>query len=207
MAGAVTEGLVVLLFVLSIVPALWDGASAAQALVLRMPPVASPPGTRAPAGPTFGPNAPIEQPGRPQDRLATMALHAKADQALPEKHAVLPPESFEASERLTAAGLSRHHPVAGAFSATGSQSPMGGSPSRAREFRSVLVQSSILPVQPCRSSQQVRAKPAMIQPASGTLIFDEHWAPRQATSDSSSIKSRITACRLTPKNPTQCRSN
>jgi hypothetical protein len=161
MAVAVAEGLVVLLFVLSIVPAHWDGAPPGQAVVLPMPPVARPPGTRAAPGPTFGPNAPNKQPGRPQDRLATMALQAKPDQALPEKHAALPQQPFEASERLTAAGQSRPHPVAGASSATGSQSSMGGLPSPAQEFRSV----------------RVGAKPATLQPASETLTFDEHWGP------------------------------
>jgi hypothetical protein len=177
MAVAVTEGLVVLLFVLSTVPAHWDGAPAGQAVVLPMPAVASPPETRAAAGPTFGPDAPIEQPGRPQGTSATMALQAKADQALPDKHAVLPPQSLEASERLAAAWQSRPHPVAGTSSATGLRSPMGGSPSRAQEFRSVLVQSSIMPVRPRRSSPQVGARPATLQPDSETLTFNEHWGP------------------------------
>jgi hypothetical protein len=161
MAVAVAEGLIVLLFVLSILPAHWDGAPPGQAVVLPTPPVASPPGTRAAPGPTFGPNVPIKQPDRPQDTSPTVMLQTKPDQALPEKHAALPQQAFEASERLTAAGQSRPHPVAGASSATDSQSPMGGSPSRAQEFRSALV----------------GAKPATLQPASETLTFDERWAP------------------------------
>jgi hypothetical protein len=90
-------------------------------------------GDRASAGPTFAPNAPIEQPGRSRDTLATMVLQAKADPARSDEPAALPLEALEVSEGWTAERESRARPVAGTPSAARSQSAIGGALSRAQE--------------------------------------------------------------------------
>jgi hypothetical protein len=78
-AVAVTMGLVALVLVLSMVRARWSEAPAEQTVVVSMPPLGISPETGPSAGSTIAPNAPIEQPGRSRDTLATMVLQAKTD--------------------------------------------------------------------------------------------------------------------------------
>ena len=87
LAVAVALGLVVLVF--SIVRAHWGEAPARQAVVVSMPPLATSTGTRAAPGPTLAPNAPIEDPGRPRNTLATVALQTKPDPVLPDEFRTL----------------------------------------------------------------------------------------------------------------------
>ena len=115
-AVAVTAGLVALVLVLSMVRAHWSEAPAEQAVVVAMPPLAISPGTGAAPGPTLAPNAPIEEPGRPRNTLAAVALQTKPDPVLPDELAVLPLQSpvrtlaariTEALQRSTAEWESR----------------------------------------------------------------------------------------------------
>ena len=163
-AVAVTVGLVALVLVLSMVRAHWSEAPAEQAVVVPMPPLGMPPA--AATGPTLAPDAPIEEPGRPQDTLATVTLQTKPDPVLPDEFALLPLESLEVLERLTAERESRPRPVADAPSMTRLQSAMGASPFRAQESRTVRIQ-------PSRSSPQVRADPATPGPAAGLPVASE----------------------------------
>jgi hypothetical protein len=165
-AVAVTVGLVALVLVLSMVRAHWSEAPAEQVVVVSMPPLAISPGTGAAAGPTLAPNAPIEEPGRPRDTSATVALQTKPNPVLPDEFALLPLQSPEALERLTAEWESRPRPVAAAPSTTRSRSAMGRSPSRAQESRTE-------PVPRSRSLPQVAADPATPGPAAGLPVASE----------------------------------
>ena len=131
-AVSVTVGLVALVLVLSMVRAQLSQAPAEQTAVVSMPPLAISPETGAAADPPLAPNAPIEQPGRSRDKLATMVLQAKAAPVRPDEPAALPLESLVVSEGLTAERESGTRPVAGTPSAARSQSAIRGSPSRAR---------------------------------------------------------------------------
>jgi hypothetical protein len=150
-------------------------SAASVAMAVSMPPPASSPGPEAAARSMLGPNAPIEEPGGPQDTLATVTLQTKPDPVLPDESALLPLESLEIFERLTAERESRPRPVADAPSMTRSQSAMGAWPSRVQESRTVRIQ-------PSRSSPQVGAAPATLGSAAKLHVatkvstLDEHSA-------------------------------
>jgi hypothetical protein len=129
---AVGAGAVALVLVLSLVRAHWGEAPADRSTAISLPPAASSPG-RGPDGPpaasaeapAAGPTpAPVEEAGGSQGASATAAARAKADPAPPEKAADL----LLASRQV----LEWRSPPRPRASAARSQSPVGGTPSRAQ---------------------------------------------------------------------------
>jgi hypothetical protein len=216
-AIAVTVGLVALVLVLSIVRAHWSEAPAEQTVMMAMPPLAISPGTRAAPGPALAPNASIEEPGRPGNTLAAVALQTEplpvpADefeslplQTLPDQFALLPLQSLEALERLPAEWESRRRPVAVAPSVAPLPSTIDGSQARVDEPRRAQAQSSRSAPRVVDAPANVRSA-AEIQLARQVSTSDDHSAvaaPPSPTRSSSAMGDSPTSAEEPPREPAQ----